>query len=299
MKSFSLFGLQTIPEVRLGDNLASLIIASCNKEDVNLVPGDIVVITSKIVSKSEGNIVELKNVKHSKRSKAIAKLTGKDPAIIEIIINQSRKIVAAIPLQKIAKHYPNIFENLAQDEEGIQRVLKTEPTMLIAAVKQGGLASEAGLDHSNNPFGSVSLLPTDPDESASKIRKELMKYVGGDVAVVITDTEVAFTHIYGSTEVAVGFAGIRPVSRCFGAKDRFGREKFGGADVIVDELASAAALLMGQTSEGVPVVIIRGLEYSKEEIKMQQNIDAIFKAAAWTVLATLKLKLAGLLEPFM
>lgn len=299
MKKLSLTGLQTIPEVHLGDNLSSLIIASCAKEGVSIVPGDIVMITSKIVSKSEGSIVELKNIKPGKRAKAIANLTGKDPAITEVIINQSRKIVAAIPIQKIAKKYPNIFENLTQDKEGTQRVLKNESTMLITELKQGGLASEAGIDHSNNPIGSVSLLPSSPNESASKIRKELTKHVGGDVAVVITDTEVAFTHIYGSTEVAVGFSGICPVAQCFASKDRFGREKFGGADVIVDELASASALLMGQTSEGIPVVIIRGLEYNKEEIKLQQNTDALTKAVRWTILSTLKLKLAWLIEPFV
>jgi F420-0:gamma-glutamyl ligase len=119
--------------------------------------------------------------------------------------------------------------------------------------------------------------------------------------VVITATEIAFTHIYGSTEVAIGYAGIRPVARRFGSKDRFGREKFGGADVIVDELACGAALLSGQTTEGIPVVIVRGLEYEKDgDIdKMSFPSDALQKGIRWTMLSTLKLRLfTKLLELF-
>ncbi|HLN45304.1 MAG TPA: coenzyme F420-0:L-glutamate ligase [Candidatus Sulfotelmatobacter sp.] len=117
MESFSLVGLSAIPEVQVGDNIADLIIQACKKEAVQIVPGDIVVIASKIVSKSEGSIVELKNVKPSSRSKAIARLTGKNPVHVDLIRQQSTKIVAAVPILKISKYDPRIINNLAKDKE--------------------------------------------------------------------------------------------------------------------------------------------------------------------------------------
>ena len=160
-------------------------------------------------------------------------------------------------------------------------------------------ASDAGLDFSNNPAGTCTLLPADSNRSADAIREGLSGLCGRDVAVIITDTEVTFTHLFGSQDVALGYSGIRPVAHLFGSKDRFGREKFGGADVIVDELAGASALLMGQTSEGVPVVIARGLKYDTDSLRTKSGGEIMSKSILWSVLATVELKLAWLLEPFV
>jgi coenzyme F420-0:L-glutamate ligase / coenzyme F420-1:gamma-L-glutamate ligase len=290
MSKISIIGLKTIPEVHVGDDIANLIIRSCVEEAVEIVPGDIVVIASKIVSKSEGRVVDLRTVNPSPKSKVISKLTGKDPALIELIRRQSKEIVAAIPIKKIAKKFPVLFENLSTNQDTIPNLVKNESTMLIVKMKHG-LASEAGIDYSNNPKGFISLLPLDPNESAYRIRRELIKWVGGDLAVVITDTEIAFTHAFGSIEVAIGFSGIRPVAQDFGSKDRFGKEKFGGADIIIDELASAAALLMGQTSEGIPVAIVNGLKYKTEKDFKQVSDKALNKSIWWTIISTIKLRL--------
>ncbi len=298
MNSISLAGLSTIPEVQAGDDIANLISQASKKEAVQIVPGDIVVIASKIVSKSEGSIVELKNVKPSSRSKAIARLTGKNPIHVELIRQQSKRIVAAVPIFKISKYHPPIVSNLAKDKEQGLRVLENENTLLITEVKHG-LASDAGIDYSNNTSGFVTVLPVDAQESASRIRKELMRYVEGDLAVIITDTEIAFTHMIGSTEIAVGYSGIRPRAGNFGSVDRFGREKFGGVDIIVDEVACAAALLMGQACEGVPVVIIHGLKYDKDDVKLEPNMNLLRRAIWLTILASIKLRFSRLLEPFM
>jgi coenzyme F420-0:L-glutamate ligase / coenzyme F420-1:gamma-L-glutamate ligase len=290
MSKISIIGLKTIPEVHVGDDIANLIIRSCVEEAVEIVPGDIVVIASKIVSKSEGRVVDLRTVNPSPKSKVISKLTGKDPALIELIRRQSKEIVAAIPIKKIAKKFPVLFENLSTNQDTIPNLVKNESTMLIVKMKHV-LASEAGIDYSNNPKGFISLLPLDPNESAYRIRRELIKWVGGDLAVVITDTEIAFTHAFGSIEVAIGFSGIRPVAQDFGSKDRFGKEKFGGADIIIDELASAAALLMGQTSEGIPVTIVNGLKYKTEKDFKQVSDKALNKSIWWTIISTIKLRL--------
>ncbi|MCL5068727.1 MAG: coenzyme F420-0:L-glutamate ligase [Thaumarchaeota archaeon] len=299
LNQLSLFGLQTIPEVKPGDDLVRIILGACEKEGIILHENDIVVITSKIVSKAENSIVDLSKVVPSRKAKSIARLTGKDPVEVEIILGETEKISGVIPVKKIMNSYPAITGNLSTDKEAAARAVAKVPSMLLTQTKQGLLATDAGLDYSNNPEGTASLLPNDPIVSARKIREGFKKVSGKNVAIVLTDTEIAYRNLYGSTEVAIGFSGIRPVSQRFGSKDRFGREKFGGADVIVDELACAAALLEGQTSEGVPVVIVRGLEYEKADVEQAFPKDALGDGIRWTVLATIKLWFARLLEPFV
>jgi coenzyme F420-0:L-glutamate ligase / coenzyme F420-1:gamma-L-glutamate ligase len=300
LKQISIIGLQTIPEIRPGNDLTREILDSCKREQVELVENDVIVVTSKIVSKAENSLVELSGIVPSKRAKAIARLCGKNPVEVEIILNQSKNIAAVIPVKKIMKHYPEIVESISVNSEAAARTIESVPSMLLTLTSQGILATDAGLDYSNNEFGKASLLPKDPNASAKWIRVEITKLTGKNVAVVITDTELAYTDYFGSKEVAIGFSGIRPVSNKFGTKERFGREKFGGADVIVDEIASAAALLEGQTSAGIPVVIVRGLEYDRgAETKTAFSPEILNKGIWWTVLATLKLRFARLLQPFM
>lgn len=263
MKQVSFFGLQTIPEVKSGDDLAATIFRSCLNEGAGLIQGDVVLITSKVVSKAEGRVGRLSEVKPSRRARAISKLTGKDPVEVELILSQSANIPAAIPVAKIGRRFAEIFASIASGKDSAGRALQGVPTMLITQTDQGTMVTDAGLDYSNNPLGWYSLLPADPNGSARRLREGLSRLTGCELAVVITDTELTFTHIYGSTDIAIGYAGILPVSRRFGAQDRYGREKFGGADVVVDELPAASSLLARQTSESIPVVIVRGLEYER------------------------------------
>ena len=222
---------------------------------------------------------------------------------VEIVLRESKDVRAVIPVEKIAAAFPEIFGSLTRDRDVASRLLAAEPAFLVTTTTGGLIATDAGLDYSNNPSGTCTVLPADPSQSASSIRAGLSRICGVDVAVVITDTEVAFTHLYGTVDIAVGFSGIEPVSQLFGSKDRFGREKFGGADVVVDELAAAAALLMGQTSEGIPVVVVSNLAYGKrrgDELAIPPIAGrALSKGVWWSLLATLKLKLAPLYEPFV
>jgi len=303
LKSISLRGIETIPEVRKGDDLALLIHEACTREGVQLTSGDVVMVTSKIVSKAEGRVVNLREVEPGRRARAIARVTGKDPVEVEIVLRESKDVRAVIPVEKIAAAFPEIFGSLTRDRDVASRLLAAEPAFLVTTTTGGLIATDAGLDYSNNPSGTCTVLPADPSQSASSIRAGLSRICGVDVAVVITDTEVAFTHLYGTVDIAVGFSGIEPVSQLFGSKDRFGREKFGGADVVVDELAAAAALLMGQTSEGIPVVVVSNLAYGKrrgDELAIPPIAGrALSKGVWWSLLATLKLKLAPLYEPFV
>ena len=299
MKSISFCGLETIPEVKEGDDIARLICDACTREQVALATGDVVIVTSKIVSKAEGRALNLRDITPGRRARAISRITGKDAVEVEIILRESKEIRAVIPVGKIARNFPQIFRSIAKDSDIASRLLAEEPAFLVTATAEGVVSTDAGLDYSNNPSGRCTVLPRDPSRSAGAIRAGLTSICGADVAVVITDTEVSFTHLFGTVDVAVGFSGIWPISRMFGTRDRFGREKFGGADIVVDELGAASALLMGQTSEGIPVVVVKNLSYEKEGPPLQTPSEALSKGIWWTLLATLKLKLGPLLQPFV
>ena len=293
LKQVSFVGLQTMPEVKPGDDIARLILESCLREHVSLEERNVIVITSKIVSKAENRIVNVQNVVPTRRARALSKLTGKDPIEVEMILRESTGVSAVIPIKKIRQHYPTIFENLSSNREAMDETVSKVPSLLVTTTKQGVLATDAGLDYSNNPQDTASLLPSNPNASAIKIRNDLERLTGLILAIVITDTEISFTNVYGSTEISIGYSGIRPVSNNFGSKDRFDRKKFGGADVIVDEIACAAGLLTGQTSEGIPVVILKGLEYEKSDdaSRLVFPQDALRKGIWWTVISTLRARL--------
>jgi coenzyme F420-0:L-glutamate ligase/coenzyme F420-1:gamma-L-glutamate ligase len=301
MKEVRFCGLESIPEVEEGDDLARVIYDACLRESVNLSSDDVVIVTSKIVSKAEGRILEVQGVTPSRRARAIAKLTGKNPVEVEIVLRESEAIGAVIPVRKIYGQFPEIFDFLSKDKKVAQRVVDEVPALLLTTMKDGSTVTDAGLDYSNNPPGKCTLLPLDANDSAASIGRGLRQLSGAEVSVVVTDSEVAFTHLYGSMDIALGSSGIRQVTQLFGAKDRFGREKFGGADVVVDELAGAAALLMGQTAEGVPVVIAKNLKYEKEAepVAAFPHGEVLSRGIWLSILSTLKLRLARLLEPFV
>ena len=250
-----IYGLK-LGEVRENDDLPKIISQYAKKQVGGLKEGDIIVITSKIISKARGYI--FKEIVPSKRAKILSKFSGKPLELSEAIIRNSKEILAIIPLKDILRgsKFP---EEFAQDKEAAKKILNEESCIIVSETRDGRLATDAGVDISNVQNGFI-YPPPDPDEEASEIREEIKRILGINVAVIITDTEINI-HRYGSTDIAIGASGIEPVSRCFASLDRYGKRKFGGVDIIVDEIASAAALLMGQTSEGIPVVIIRGLNY--------------------------------------
>mgnify|MGYP002153778903 CR=1 FL=1 len=146
--------------------------------------------------------------------------------------------------------------------------------------------SDAGLDFSNHPEGVVSIPPHDPDSCAKELREKTMEATGKEVAVVISDTE-GIIGLAGSIDIARGSSGIEVLARTFGELDRFNKPKFAGADNIPNELACASALLMGQTSEGIPAVLVRGLKYNKSEkgisdySRTSKEYRKIFREIMW------------------
>jgi len=256
-----MFGLK-LPKVKPGDDLVKLILDEALREVGGVKDGDVIVITSKVISKAYNFLIKLDEVKPSKRALKMAKKLNMDPRFIQAVLDQSDEILFVFPFYELVKEGIINIEKVSKDLRGAYEALKKIPYMLVVR-RDNQICTDAGLDFSNNPEGILSALPRNLDKIAREIRGRIMELTGKDVAVVISDTEVWLS--LGSLDFARGSSGIEVVSRDFGELDLYGKPKFGGVDHVVHEIACAAALLMGQTAEGIPVVIIRGYKCRKSE----------------------------------
>ncbi|HYT24685.1 MAG TPA: coenzyme F420-0:L-glutamate ligase [Candidatus Polarisedimenticolia bacterium] len=224
-----LFRLPGMPEIRGGDDLSEQITIAARKARLRFENGDVVVVAQKIVSKAEGAVVQLKLIVPSPEAQAIAERQKKDPRLVEIVLNESRRLV------------------------------RTDP-VLIAETRHGYVCANAGVDHSNIPGDDiVTLLPRDPDQSARNLAAAFQKRTGKRVAVIISDTFGRPWRL-GLTNVAIGASGIPVLHDLRGTRDRDGKPLAATVLAVADELAAAAGLLMGK-SEGFPVILIRGYRY--------------------------------------
>jgi coenzyme F420-0:L-glutamate ligase/coenzyme F420-1:gamma-L-glutamate ligase len=234
-REISVIGLTDIGEVTKGTDLGQMIYQATLSENVSLQDNDVIVVTQKIVSKAEGRLFRLSEIEPSPLATEVAKRTGKDPAIVELILRESRAIV-----RMSGKH-------------------------LITQTKHGLICANAGVDVSNVSGGdSAALLPVNPDKSARRIRETIQKLSGKKVAVIISDTFGRPFRI-GHTDVAIGCSGISPILDLRGSVDSYGYVMRVKQTAIIDELASAAELVVGNSSERVPVAIVRGARYTIDE----------------------------------
>ncbi len=194
--------------------------------------GDILVIAQKIVSKSEGAVANMASCRPSKKAKNLARSSGKDARLVDLILRESKK------------------------------VLRQGPRLLVTEHRRGWVCANAGIDYSNVPGEYVTLLPKDPDRTARKIRQRVKKLSGIEIAVIISDSH-GRPFRKGAIGVALGSSGIRALVDKRGEKDLFNYRLKSTEIALGDELASAATLLMGEADEGIPAVIIRGLNYLK------------------------------------
>jgi len=230
-----IIAVKNLPIIKEGDNLAQLIIDAAEKQGTPLQEGDILVITHAIVSRAEGNIVNLDTITPSEFAKAFAQKADKDPAQVEVVLREAKSIV------------------------------RMGNGNLITETKHGFICANSGVDKSNVPGErNVVTLPKDPDKSAQTIRQNIKKLIGKDVAVIISDTHGRPLR-EGEINVAIGVAGICPIRDRRGEKDLFGYVLKVKRTAIADELASAAELVIGQADEGIPAAIIRGYPYPKSE----------------------------------
>ena len=235
MDSVEIIAVENLPLITEGNDLAELICYAAKKQNTPIQEKDVVVITHVAVSKAEGNIANLDEVSPSERAKEIAQQTNKEPALVEIILRETKEIV------------------------------RIRPNSLITETRNGIVCANAGVDRSNiEGERNIVLLPEDPDVSAQKIRKKIKKLTGCDVAVIISDTHGRPFRM-GEINIAIGVAGIKPIRDRRGEKDLFGYVLRIKKTAVADELASAAELVIGQADEGIPVAIIRGYRYQATE----------------------------------
>lgn len=244
MHQIVIMALPGIPLVRPGDDLAGLIVQSLAGAGMGLCEGDVLVVAQKIVSKAEGRLVHWRSLEPSARAEELAAVTGKPPGHVEAILSDSVEI------------------------------LRVRHGVLITQQRAGWVCANAGVDHSNVDGDSddcLALLPEDADRSARDLRDRLYAATGARVAVIINDTHGRAWR-NGAVGVAIGVAGLRPVTDLRGHPDLFGMTLRSSEVGTADEIASAASLLMGQADEGRPVVLLRGVPFEAAEASAQELV---------------------------
>ena len=229
LKSFTAVALENFPLIRPGDDMAKMIVEVARRNDLQVEDGDVIVVAQKIFSKAENRIVRLKDVVPSRKAEDIARATGKDRKFVELVLRETKKIV------------------------------KASPEVLLVEDKRNLVCINAGIDKSNvKGRGNFALLPENSDGSARKCRLEIKKLTGKNVAIVVCDT-YSRPFRRGQVNFAIGVAGIRLFKDYRGKEDLFGYVLKVKNVAVVDEIAAAAELLMGQAKEATPVVIFKGL----------------------------------------
>lgn len=242
--------------VESGDDLVESI-AETTSEEYPLQDGDIVVITSKVVSTANDCFVEADDVNVTDRDERVADVTGLDPREVAVVYEES-EVLGAIPVADIGEE---LIMDHAADPEAAEEAVEQMPSALLTE-RNGRLCTNAGVDWSNSPEGMMTLLPEDPDAVAREIRGRLEERTGSDLAVVLADSEIMGA---GTMDLAVGCSGIEAVDSNFGRTDLYDEPKIGGLDLVADELTAGSALLFGQSDERIPVVVVRGLDYEDGE----------------------------------
>jgi len=252
-------------------NIVEEFLKATRLQGVDVVDGDVVVITDKLVSKCLGRVVKVDEVKPSKRALRLARKTGLDARFVELVLRSCDDVVAVVPIKRLVDEGLVNLEFLARDVEAMRKLLNEYPDFFIT-LKESMLWSDSGIDSSNLPSGYYAIPVENHDEVAKMIRDGIQKATGRRVAVVICDTEF---FLGGSLDFARGSWGIDPVDRCFGCRDLYGKPKYGGVDIVVHEICSATSLLFKQAAEGVPVAIVRGLKYGECECGLRDALPRI------------------------
>jgi coenzyme F420-0:L-glutamate ligase/coenzyme F420-1:gamma-L-glutamate ligase len=230
---YEVIGVEGLPEICPGQDLAPMIVEAARRQQTPLQDRDLLVVSQKIVSKTEGRIVRLSAVTVSPTAQAIADEIGRDPRLVEVILGESRRIV--------------------RKDKGV----------LIVETHHGWVCANAGVDQSNVDTDTACLLPEDSDRSARQLRERLRTLIGHDLAIIVADT---FGRPWreGLVNVAIGLSGFEPIVSYLGQEDPAGHVLQATILALADELASAAEPAMGKLDR-VPVVIIRGLGWTRGE----------------------------------
>ncbi|MBN1231269.1 MAG: coenzyme F420-0:L-glutamate ligase [Anaerolineales bacterium] len=227
--------LLNFPLIKKGDDLTALIAASLEGNDIRLLSGDVLVLAQKIVSKAEGRLIKLEQVRITPQAEKLAILVDKDPRLVTLILQESRELLRAVPGVLIVEH------------------------------RLGFVCANAGIDRSNiEEEDAALLLPEDPSASAAAIRLGLESHAKKQIAVMVIDSHGRAWR-EGVLGTCIGFSGLPGLVDLRGEPDMFGNTLRITRVAAADELAAAASLMMGQAGEGLPVVHVRGFPYPLEE----------------------------------
>lgn len=235
-------GIQGMPEIKAGYDVAGFLMDAAERQGTPIETGDVIVVTQKIVSKAEDRVISYKDIEPSPLARTVTEGVRRDPRHTEVVLRES------------------------------QRVLRMDRGVIISETRHGFICANAGIDASNIPGAdTLALLPEDSDASARSIRDSIMRRLGVDVSVIVSDT---FGRPWrnGAVNVAIGVAGLNPVLSYQGMEDSHGNMMHTTEIAVADELAATAELVAGKV-EGVPVTIIRGYAYvSMEDASIQRLI---------------------------
>jgi len=236
IRQLSLFAVPGIPLIGNGDDLCRILLDAMQNAGMQLENGDVLVIAQKLVSKAEGRVVSLSTVEPGAEAIQLAAATEKEPAIVQLILNESRK------------------------------VLRSRPGVIIVEHRLGFVAANAGIDRSNVDPDSdrVLLLPEDPDRSAAELRAGLESALSLRLGVIIADS-VGRAWRMGTTGMTLGCAGVEALANLRGRADMFGRILQVSEHAVADAIAAAAELIIGEADEGTPVVVVRGLDQGQSD----------------------------------
>jgi len=234
-----------LPIIKQGDDISQLIIDSLNRTNLSLEDGDVVVIAHTIISRAEGNEYFIPSLDPSPIAELIARKTGKDPALVHLILKEAEKI------------------------------LKVQNNIIITKSRHGWISANSAVDQSNSRPNCAVTLPKNSDISAEKIGRSLEEQFNKAISIIVSDTHGRALR-RGAINVAIGSYKFPVIDDARGRKDIFGYELKSTIIALADEVSSAAELVMGQAGEMVPVVIVRGLEFkspisSVEELKFEDE----------------------------
>jgi coenzyme F420-0:L-glutamate ligase/coenzyme F420-1:gamma-L-glutamate ligase len=230
----SIIPIQNFPLLETPCELGPLVVEALKKNNLSPQSGDVLVVAHKIISKAEGAVVDLDQVKPSANAIELAKRTDKDPALVEVILQQSKKIVREV-------HGVLICEN-----------------------HLGLICANAGVDRSNAGAHQAVMLPQDPDHSARQLHQALHQAFDVNLPILVADTH-GRPWREGAVGICIGIAGMDPFLDYRGTQDLYDYEMQTEIECVADELCAAATLVMGQGNEGVPLALIRGLKVTHQE----------------------------------
>jgi len=233
------------PLVRVGDDIVKIIQESVERAGLAIQDKDIVVVADKIVATSEGRVVDYNSVKTTRKAKRLAQKYSLEPPFVELVLREAEEIYGGVP-------------------------------RAILTLKKDVLIANAGIDHKNVPQNSACLWSTEPNETAKRIWKALSDRTGKKIGFLLVDSRVNPLRI-GTTGFALGTAGLKPIRDCRGLPDLYGKPLRITRMNLADDLAAAAHIEMGETSESTPLVIIRGApveiteDYDPEEVVIRKD----------------------------